>query len=125
MPIKPIQDVVVCTREEANQGGLIQLAGVKEHIGRVVAVGPGLWRQGQDGNDYLTPCTVKPGDRVIFSFRAGMEERIEGNDYLVMRERDIMAVLDDDLKVETENAAEERGEIIGRFNATGGVARAV
>lgn len=73
-------------------GGII-LAGHKQHVGTVVAVGPGKWYTGQDGKSYRRTPDVEVGDRVLFSFRAGMEEKVNGQELLVMRDGDIMAIL--------------------------------
>lgn len=101
--IKPIDDVVFVTAEEGKVG-MIVLANHKQHVGRVVAVGPGKLYTGQDGKQYRRTPDIEPGDRVLFSFRAGMEEKVNGTEYLVMREADIMAVLPDEAEVgPTEN----------------------
>lgn len=102
--IKPIDDVVFVTAEEGMTAGGLILANHKQHVGRVVAVGPGKLRRGQDGHEFRDTPDVQPGDRILFSFRAGMEEKVGGVEYLVMREADIMAILPDDAEVgPTEN----------------------
>jgi chaperonin GroES len=102
--IRPIDDIVFVEAEEgATQGGII-LANHKQHVGRVVAVGPGKLRRGQDGKEFRDTPDVVVGDRVLFSWRAGMEEKVDGRDLLVMREPDIMAIIPDDAYVgPTEN----------------------
>lgn len=102
--MRPLDDIVFVQAEEfASKGGII-LANHKQHVGIVKYVGPGLLRKGQDGSLYRDTPDVKPEDRVIFSWRAGMEEKVNGADYLVMREKDIMAILDEDAEVSpTEN----------------------
>lgn len=101
--IKPIDDIVFVTAENGHQG-LIQIANHKQHVGRVQAVGPGKLYTGQDGKEYRRKPDVEVGDRVLFSFRAGMEEKVGGVEYLVMRDADIMAILDDDADIApTEN----------------------
>ena len=57
--------------------------------GRVVGVGPG----GRDENGKLTPIDVKVGDRVLFGKWSGTEVKIDGVEYLIMKESDIMGVL--------------------------------
>lgn len=96
--IKPIDDIVIIEAEKGYQG-LIQVAGHQEHVGRVLAVGPGKWRKAADGSMFRSPVDVQPGDRVLFSHRAGMDEKVDGKPVLVMREGDIMGVLDEDADV--------------------------
>lgn len=102
--IKPIDDIVFVTAEEGQTAGGIILANHKQHVGKVVAVGPGKIYAGQDGKQYRRTPDIEVGDRILFSFRAGMEEKVNGTEYLVMREGDIMAVLPDDAEIgPTEN----------------------
>ncbi len=61
----------------------------KPQEGRVVGVGPG----GRDENGKLTPIDVKVGDRVLFGKWSGTEVKIDGVEYLIMKESDIMGVL--------------------------------
>ncbi len=69
----------------------------KGHVGRIVAVGPGETRENLvTGKRVFVPMQVEVGDRVLFSWRAGMEETIDGTKYLIMREKDIECVVDDD-----------------------------
>lgn len=101
--IKPIDDIVFVTAEKGYQGPL-EIAGHQQHVGRVVAVGPGKLRKAMDGTEFRAKPDIQEGDRVLFSWRAGMEERVNGVDYLVMREGDVMAVLDEDADIGlTEN----------------------
>lgn len=102
--LRPIDDIVFVEAEEGMTAGGLVLANHKQHVGRVVAVGPGKWRKAADGSMFRSPPDVAEGDRVMFSWRAGMEEKVGGRELLVMREGDIMAVLDDDAEVgPTEN----------------------
>lgn len=87
--MKPINDRVVvkpAPAEEKTKGGIIipDTAKEKPQRGEIVAVGPG-----KDGND----MTVKAGDVVLYGKYAGQELSYEGNDYLIMREDDILVVL--------------------------------
>lgn len=101
--IKPVDDIVFLIAEKGYQGPL-EIAGHQQHVGRVAAVGPGKLYTGQDGKQYRRTPDIQAGDRVLFSWRAGMEEQVGGVEYLVMREGDIMAVLDDDANIGlTEN----------------------
>lgn len=102
--IRPIDNIVWVEAEEGATAGGIILANHKQHVGRVVAVGPGLWYTGADGKSYRRPVDVEVGDRIIFSWRAGMEERINGKEYLVMRDKDIECVVPADAQIgPTEN----------------------
>ncbi len=89
MKMKPISDRVVvkpAPAEEKTAGGIIvpDTAKEKPQRGEVIAVGPG-----KDKNK----MTVKKGDIVLYGKYAGQELRYEGNDYLIMREDDILVVL--------------------------------
>ncbi|MBF8266734.1 MAG: groES [Dehalococcoidia bacterium] len=81
--VKPIE------REEVSAGGLVLPDSAKERPqeGEIIAVGPG--RTGDDGKRIA--MEVKVGDRVIYSKYAGSEIKEEGEDYLILRESDVMA----------------------------------
>lgn len=94
MKIRPLHDRVIIEREEAEEktaGGIV-LPGNKEkpEMGKVLAVGPG--KVCKDGN--LCKMAVKAGDRVVFGKYAGNEVKIEGKTVLVMREEDIMGIIE-------------------------------
>jgi chaperonin GroES len=94
MKLRPLHDRVVLTRidaEEKTTGGIIipDTAKEKPQEGRVVAIGPG----GRDENGKLIPIDVKVGDRVLFGKWSGTEVKIDGVEYLIMKESDIMGVL--------------------------------
>src|SRR6266550_3578903 len=98
MKFRPLHDRVVVKRidaEEKSAGGIIipDTAKEKPQQGEVVAVGPG----GRDEAGKLIPIDVKAGDRVLFGKWSGTEVKIDGVEYLIMKESDIMGVL-----VETE-----------------------
>ncbi|HEX9536434.1 MAG TPA: co-chaperone GroES [Stellaceae bacterium] len=98
MKFRPLHDRVVVKRidaEEKSAGGIIipDTAKEKPQQGEVVAVGPG----GRDEAGKLIPIDVKPRDRVLFGKWSGTEVKIDGVEYLIMKESDIMGVL-----VETE-----------------------
>jgi chaperonin GroES len=78
--------------EEKTKGGIIipDTAKEKPQQGKVVAVGPG--RVDEKGN--RVPPGVKPGDRVLFGKYAGSEIEIDGQQYLIMREDDILGVIE-------------------------------
>ena len=88
--MKPINDRVVvkpAAAEEKTEGGIIipDTAKEKPQRGEVIAVGPG-----KDGN----AMTVKAGDTVLYGKYAGQELNYQGHDYLIMREDDILIILD-------------------------------
>jgi chaperonin GroES len=95
MKIRPLQDRVLVKRveaEEKTESGIIipDTAKEKPQRGEVIAVGPG--KMLESGNK-LTP-TVKPGDKILFSKYAGTEIDINNEEFLVMREDDILGVLE-------------------------------
>ena len=94
MKFRPLHDRVVVKRidaEEKTAGGIIipDTAKEKPQQGEVVAVGPG----GRDETGKLIPIDVKAGDRVLFGKYSGTEVKIDGVEYLIMKESDIMGVL--------------------------------
>lgn len=95
MKLKPLADRVVVKRieeEEVKKGGIIipDTAKEKPQKGEVVAVGPG--RLDEKGN--RIPLEVKVGDKVIFSKYAGTEVKVGDEEYLVMREDDILCIIE-------------------------------
>ncbi len=95
MKIRPLQDRVLVERieeEEKTKGGIIipDSAREKPQQGKVVAVGPG--KTDEKGN--RVAMGVKVGDRVLFGKYAGSEVEIEGKQYLIMREEDILGVIE-------------------------------
>ena len=95
MHFRPLHDRVVVRRidaEEKTAGGIIipDTAKEKPQEGEIVAAGPGARNeQGQ-----LIPIDVKPGDRVLFGKWSGTEVKIDGQDYLIMKESDLLGVVD-------------------------------
>ncbi len=94
MKFRPLHDRVMVRRlegEEKTKGGIIipDTAKEKPMEGEVIAVGPGT--RGEDGK--LIVLDVKPGDRIIFGKWSGTEIKISGEDYLIMKENDIMGIL--------------------------------
>ena len=94
MKFRPLHDRVVVKRidaEEKSAGGIIipDTAKEKPQQGEVVAVGPG----GRDEAGRLIPIDVQTGDRVLFGKWSGTEVKIDGVEYLIMKESDIMGVL--------------------------------
>ena len=95
MKFRPLHDRVVVRRveeESKTAGGIIipDTAQEKPSQGEVVAVGPGA--RGDDGK--VVALDVKTGDRVIFGKWSGTEVKIDGQDLLIMKESDIMGVLE-------------------------------
>ena len=96
MKFRPLHDRVVLRRVEEDtktKGGIIipDTAQEKPMQGEVIAVGPG----GRDEAGKLIPIDLKVGDRVLFGKWSGTEVKIDGQDLLIMKESDIMGVLDD------------------------------
>ena len=95
LKFRPLHDRVVVKRieaEEKSKGGIIipDTAKEKPQEGQVVAVGPG----GRDENGKLIAMDLKAGDRVLFGKWSGTEVRIDGQDLLIMKESDIMGVIE-------------------------------
>src|ERR1700693_5436771 len=95
MKFRPLHDRVVVRRlegEEKTKGGIIipDTAKEKPQEGEIIAVGSGA----RDENGKLVPLDVKAGDRVLFGKWSGTEVKIDGEDLLIMKESDIMGVLD-------------------------------
>jgi chaperonin GroES len=95
MAFKPLGDRVVVRRvdeETKTKGGIIipDNAREKPQEGEVVAVGPG----GRDDDGQRIPMDVKTGDRILFGKWSGSEVKIDGDELLIMKEADILGVLD-------------------------------
>src|ERR671920_2047568 len=93
---RPLHDRVVVRRIEADEktkGGIIIPDTVKEkpQEGEIIAVGPG----GRDENGKLIPIDLKVGERVLFGKWSGTEVKIDGQDLLIMKESDVMGVLEE------------------------------
>ena len=94
MKFRPLHDRVVVKRidaEEKSAGGIIipDTAKEKPQQGEVIGVGPG----GRDEAGKLIPIDVKVGDRVLFGKWSGTEVKLDGVEYLIMKESDLMGVL--------------------------------
>ena len=95
MKLRPLQDRLVVRRldgETTTKGGIIIPDSAKERPleGEVIAVGAG--KRMEDGT--TVACDVKAGDRILFGKYSGTEVKIGGEEYLVMREEDIMGVIE-------------------------------
>lgn len=91
--LKPLDDrvvVKVIEEEQKTQGGIVlpDTAKDKPQEGEVIAVGPGRLLE----NGTRVPPTVKVGDRVVFAKYSGTEVKVDGQEYLIMRETDILAI---------------------------------
>jgi len=98
MKFRPLQDRVLIRRieeEEKTKGGIIipDTAKEKPMEGEVIAAGPGS----RDDDGKLHPVDVKVGDRVLFGKWSGTEIKIDGEDYVVAKESDIMGVVEEAL----------------------------
>lgn len=92
--LKPLQDRVIIKMlegEETTKSGIILSASSKEkpQIAEVIAVGPGLKQDGE-----LVPLEVKKGDKVVVSKYSGTEVKYEGEELIIVRESDILAVVE-------------------------------
>jgi chaperonin GroES len=96
MKIKPLQDRLVIKRieeEEKTKGGIIIPDSAKEkpQEGRVVAVGDGKTLE----SGQKAPLTVKVGDKILFGKYSGTEIKIDGEEHLILREDDVLAIVAD------------------------------
>jgi chaperonin GroES len=99
MAFRPLGDRVLVRRVEEEQktkGGIIipDTAKEKPQEGEIVAVGPGA----RDDSGKVQPLDVKVGDRVLFGKWSGSEVKLDGEDLLIMKESDILGVLEADAK---------------------------
>jgi chaperonin GroES len=95
MKFRPLHDRVVVERIEADvksSGGIIIPDTVQEKPsqGEIIAIGPG----GRDESGKLIPIDLKVGDRVLFGKWSGTEIKLDGVDYLIMKESDVMGVIE-------------------------------
>jgi chaperonin GroES len=95
MKFRPLHDRVVVKRidaEEKTKGGIIipDTAKEKPQEGEVIAVGPGA----RDESGKLVPLDLKAGDRILFGKWSGTEIKLEGEELLIMKESDVMGVVE-------------------------------
>ena len=95
MKIRPLHDRVIVKRieeERKSAGGIVipDTAAEKPDQGEIIAVGKGK----KDDSGKLIPLDVKVGDKVLFGKYSGTEVKVDGEDVLVMREEDVMAVIE-------------------------------
>ncbi|MFQ5347162.1 MAG: co-chaperone GroES [Rhodothalassiaceae bacterium] len=99
MSFRPLHDRVLVRRIEADEktaGGIIipDTAKEKPQQGEVIATGPGA----RNEKGELVPLDVKPGDRVLFGKWSGSEVKIDGEELLIMKESDILGILEESAK---------------------------
>jgi chaperonin GroES len=95
MKFRPLHDRVVVRRIESDDrtaGGIIipDTAKEKPQEGEIIAVGPGA----RDETGKLIPLDVKAGDRILFGKWSGTEVKIDGQEYLIMKESDVMGIVE-------------------------------
>ena len=95
MKFRPLHDRVVVRRlegEEKSKGGIIipDTAKEKPQEGEIIAVGPGA----RDEAGKLIPLDVKAGDRILFGKWSGNEVKIDGQEFLIMKESDVMGIVE-------------------------------
>ncbi len=105
MHIRPLYDRIVVKRieeKETKVGGLFIPDSAKEkpQEGEVVAVGQG--KRNEDGK--LIPLDVKAGDRILFGKYSGSDIKVDGNEYMIMREDEVLGILEDAQKLSKKSA---------------------
>ena len=105
MKFRPLHDRVVVRRvdaEEKTKGGIIipDTAKEKPQEGEIVAAGPGA----RDESGKLVPLDVKAGDRILFGKWSGTEVKIDGEDLIIMKESDVMGVVEGTLALKRKAA---------------------
>lgn len=96
MKVKPLQDRILVKRieeEEKTKGGIIipDAAKEKPQEGKVVAVGDGKTLE----SGKKAALTVKPGDKILFGKYSGTEIKVDGEEHLILREDDVLAIFED------------------------------
>jgi len=114
--VRPLHDRIVVraeTKETVSKGGIFipSLQGKEERIGEVVAVGDGYI----NNMGVKIPVTLKIGDRVLFGSYAGTEIEIDGDSYRLMREGDVVAVLDPEADVSTDGISSRRRDVASQY----------
>jgi chaperonin GroES len=95
MKLRPLQDRILVKRieeEEKTAGGIFipDTAKEKPQMGQIVSVGKG--KKTEDGK--VIPLDVKAGDQILFGKYSGMEVKVEGEEFLIMREDDILGIIE-------------------------------
>jgi chaperonin GroES len=120
MKFRPLHDRVVVRRvdaEEKTAGGIIipDTAKEKPQQGEVLAVGPGK----RDETGKVVPLDVQAGDQILFGKWSGTEVKVDGEDLLIMKEDDIMGVVDGAAKSKTTGSASRKAGAIAAVLALG------
>jgi chaperonin GroES len=120
MKFRPLHDRVVVRRvdaEEKTAGGIIipDTAKEKPQQGEVLAVGPGK----RDETGKVLPLDVQTGDQILFGKWSGTEVKVDGEDLLIMKEDDIMGVVDGAAKSKTTGSASRKAGAIAAVLALG------
>ncbi|MGR4000850.1 MAG: co-chaperone GroES [Alphaproteobacteria bacterium] len=106
MKFRPLHDRVLVRRtdgDEKSPGGIIipDTAKEKPQQGKILAIGPG----GRDESGKLTPLDVKVGDNVLFGKWSGTEVKVQGEELLIMKESDVMGIIDSGSKSGSKGSA--------------------
>jgi chaperonin GroES len=99
MKIRPLQDRILVRRveeEEKTQGGIIIPDAAKEKPQEGIVIATGKGKVGDDGS--VTPLDVSNGDRVLFGKYSGNEVTLDGEDYVILREDDVLAIVGSEKK---------------------------
>jgi chaperonin GroES len=120
MKFRPLHDRVVVRRidaEEKTAGGIIipDTAKEKPQQGEVLAVGPGK----RDETGKLVPLEVKAGDQILFGKWSGTEVKVDGEDLLIMKEDDIMGVVEGAAKSKASGSASRKAGALAAVLALG------
>jgi chaperonin GroES len=120
MKFRPLHDRVVVRRidaEEKTAGGIIipDTAKEKPQQGEVLAVGPGK----RDETGKLVPLEVKAGDQILFGKWSGTEVKVDGEELLIMKEDDIMGVVEGAAKSKTLGSASRKAGAVAAVLAMG------
>ncbi len=120
MNIRPLHDRVIVeplTAEEKTAGGIIipDTAKEKPSEGRIVAVGTGY----RDDDGKITALDVKKGDRVLYGKWSGTEVKVDGKELLIMKEGDVLAVLDAATKVHARAKPAAKAAAAGHHHVPG------
>jgi chaperonin GroES len=95
MKLRPLQDRIIVQRveeESKTKGGIIIPDSAKEKPAEGVVISVGKGKVADDGK--LIPMEVKTGDRILFGKYSGTEVKVEGEEYLIMREDDVLGIIE-------------------------------
>jgi chaperonin GroES len=95
MKLRPLQDRIIVQRveeESKTKGGIIIPDSAKEKPAEGIVISVGKGKVAEDGK--LIPMEVKTGDRILFGKYSGTEVKVEGEEYLIMREDDVLGIIE-------------------------------